>query len=265
MFYWGVSTMRIKKWGFLLSYAIYLVFCIAFSALSKDISAINTMIFAITIASTSFSISDLLFTKLDIDKRERISLSSLYYLTNYAEKFYMEKIKEKYGEKAEKMVSILMELFEGNEDKIEKFFNGSISVEEKENFIKIVEAYSDDELTRFVLSFLESDISDIKSMVETNGDNEKNILELLVKQKNKETIKYYLASIISVGGLAALLIILTTRVAAISYINNILTVLAFLCVMINLLLKEYYKANSLKKMDQEKNKILKDLRHYHNS
>ena len=76
--------MRIEKWGFLLSYAIYLVFCIFFSIFNKDHPAINTMIFAITIASTLFSFSDLLFTKLDIDKKERTDLRSLYYLANYA-------------------------------------------------------------------------------------------------------------------------------------------------------------------------------------
>lgn len=56
--------MRIEKWGYLLSYAIYLVFCICFSIFSEDVDAINSMVFAITIASTAFSVSDLFLQNL---------------------------------------------------------------------------------------------------------------------------------------------------------------------------------------------------------
>lgn len=87
--------MRIEKWGFLLSYAIFLGFCIIYSITCKDAPAINTMIFAITIASTSFAISDLIFTKLDIDKKERESIFSLYYLNKSAKDFYNKKNKGK--------------------------------------------------------------------------------------------------------------------------------------------------------------------------
>lgn len=39
------EVMRIEKWGFLLSYAIYLVFCMEFSLISKENDAISTIIF----------------------------------------------------------------------------------------------------------------------------------------------------------------------------------------------------------------------------
>lgn len=74
-----------------------------------------------------------------------------------------------------------------------------------------------------------------------------------------EQIRYILASSIAVIGLIALLLILTVRIEAIPYINNALTGLAFLAVILNLLLKEYYKANSLKRLTEEKNKLIRDI------
>jgi len=251
--------MRIEKWGFLLSYAVYLVFCIVFSFVSEDIDAINSMIFAITIASTAFSISDLLFTKIDIDKKERESLFGLYYLTGRAKDFYLNKIEVKYGQKAEKMVSMLMELFDKNEDEIVKFFEGNLSPQEKELFLNKVKAYSNDELTKFVISFSQTDNSDIKEMVSEHENKDINIYKLLNNQKTKELIYYKIASIIAVLGLVSLLIILTLRISAMSYINNTLTVIAFLSVIINLLLKDYYKANSLKKIEHQKKQLIKNL------
>ncbi|WP_346891961.1 hypothetical protein [Clostridium sp. UBA3887] len=257
--------MRIEKWGFLLSYAIYLVFCIIFSLVSKDTAAIDSMIFAITIASTAFSISDLLFTKFDIDKKERETLSGLYQLTNQAKKFYIDKIKVKYGEKDEIMISMLMELFEENEDVIAKFFEGNLSSEEKEYLLNRVKTYSNDELTEFVMRFSEADDPEIKDVFSEYEIEEKSTDEVLNKQEKSEAINYKIASSITVLGLVALLMILTLRINAISYVNNTLTVVAFLSVILNLLLKEYYKANSLKNMEQDKKELLKDLRTYNNS
>lgn len=249
--------MRIEKWGFLLSYVIYLVFCIFFSIFSMDTAAIDSMILAITIASTAFSISDLLFTKFDIDKKEMELLSGLFYLTNYTKKVYIKKIEDKYGEKAEEMVSLLLELFKENEDEITRFFEGNLSLQEKENFLIKVKAYSNDELIEFVMSFLELDSSEIKEMV--SEDEENSTFKLLNKMKRKGEIKCKAASIIAVLGLVALLIILTLRIGAISRVNNTLTVVAFLSVIINLLLKEYYKAHSLKKLEQQKKQMLNEM------
>ncbi len=50
-----------------------------------------------------------------------------------------------------------------------------------------------------------------------------------------------------------------------SYINNTLTVIAFLSVIINLLLKDYYKANSLKKIEHQKKQLIKNLETHNNS
>lgn len=246
--------MRIEKWGFLLSYAIYLGFCIIFSLTSKDTSAVNTMIFAITIASTSFAISDLIFTKLDIDKKERESLFSLYHLNKYAKNFYINKIMEKYKDEADKSISILMELFD--ETEIDKIISGSLTIAEKEKYLDKIKEYPNDDVKDCLHSILESDD---EITIENNEDDEKEISEMLKFSRRNEQIKYILASSIAVIGLIVLLVILTVRIETIPYINNALTGLAFLAVILNLLLKEYYKANSLKRQTEEKNKLIRDI------
>ncbi len=256
--------MRIEKWGFLLSYAIYLVFCMFFSFINKDVDAINSMISAITIASVAFSISDLLFTKFDIEKKERESLFGLYNLANRAKKIYISKIKNKYGQKAESMVSMLMELFKENEDEIIYFFEGKLSPQGKENFLNKVQAYSNDDLTKFVTNYSQLDISDSEEISFEHEEENINIYELQNNQKTKELINYRIASSIAVFGLVALLIILTLRINVASYVNNTLTVFAFFSVIINLLLKEYYKTNSLKKIEEERKQLIKDLMTYSN-
>lgn len=253
--------MRIEKWGFLSSYAIYLVFCIIFSLISKDASAINSMIFAITIGSTAFAISDILFTKFSIDKKERELLFSLYELNDYARKFYISKITSKYAEKSEKMVDLLMQIFEGEEDKLVNFFEGNISIKEKENMLIEIKAYSNEELMEFVTSFFDSNSSDINEIA-TEDTEKNNIYELRNKQVKKEATYHFIASMVAVLGLVALLMILTLRINAASYVNNTLTVFAFLSVIVNLLLKEYYKSNSLKNIAIQKKEIQNNIRRH---
>lgn len=245
--------MRIEKWGFLLSYAIYLGFCIIFSITSKDTPAVNTMIFAITITSTFFAISDLIFTKLDIDKKERESLFSLYHLTNYAENFYINKMKEKYKYKADKIVSVLMDL---DEAELKKIISGSLTAEEKEIYLNKIKEYSNDDIENYAKNFFDSDD---KMDIKEDEDDKKRISEMMKFSKRKEQFKYTLASGIAVIGLIALLLILTVRIEPIPYINNALTGVALLAVILNLLLKEYYKASSLKRQTEEKNKLIRDI------
>lgn len=252
--------MRIEKWGFLLSYAIYLGFCIIFSLISKDVEIVGTMIFAITIASTFFAISDTIFTKLDIDKRERELLSSLYQLTQYAEKIYMTKIEQKYGPAINNNIEELKEIFNNDEEEIEKIFSKTLSKEEKENYLNKIKEEASQELISFVKKIFESDMEEIIEESEEIEENRERVSEIFLKVRKKEKVHYVIASCIAVMGLAALLIILTMRIKAIEYINNALTVLAFFSVIINLILKEYYKASSLKKFAQEKKELVKDLR-----
>ena len=120
--------------------------------------------------------------------------------------------------------------------------------------------HSNDEVTEFVVSYIETNNSDINEIVNEDEELEDSTQNLLSKQEKKEVIYYVIASSIAVFGLIALLIVLTLRISATSYANNTLTIIAFLFVIINLILKDYYKANSVKSLEEEKKKLFKDLR-----
>lgn len=248
--------MRVEKWVFLLSYAIYLVFCILFSLTSKDLPAINTMIFAITVTSTAFSISDLIFTKLDIDKKERESLFALYALHGYAKKFYLYKLEKKYRTEAEELISSLIELF--NEAEVDKMLSGKLSKEEKEKYLEMAQKSSNSRLYEYVELIFKSREDNEFEDTDSNDEGTTNVLDIN-KIRKKEAMRFKIASSIGVIGLIALLIILTIRIEPISHVNDVLTIIAFLSVIISLFLKDYYKANSLKTLDAEKKKLMKDL------
>lgn len=246
--------MRIEKWGFLLTYAVYLVFCVCFSLVSKDEEAINSMIFAITIASTAFSISDLFFTKIDIDKKVTESLFQFYLLASRIKDFYLNEIEFTYQE----MISTLNDLMKDNENEIENFFEGRLSPQQRENFINRIKTYNSDKLTEFVTNYLQSDKSNLQNLF--SEYEYPKINTLINNAKTKQKNMYKAASLIAVLGLVALLIILTMRITATPYTNNILTISAFLFVIINLLTKEYYKSDSLKKIEKESKQIVEDLK-----
>ena len=211
------------------------------------------MVFSVAIASTAFSIADLIFTKLDIDRKEHELLSSLYYLSKHLQEFYMNEISKKYENEAEQLMSVLMELF--TQDEIDKILYNKLTDEEKEELLN--KADSCNEQTKILISnYINSDIE--SDMV--NNEDETDVDLLLKAETFKQKIKYILASTIAVLGLTSLLIILTIRLEPLPTINNALTLLAFLSVVITLLLKEYYKSDSLKNLNKEKTKLLNEVK-----
>lgn len=249
--------MRIEKWGFLLSYAIYLVFCIFFALFSEDKTAINSMVSAITIASTLVSVSDLFFCILGINKKEKESMFGLYNLSWEIANIYLAKIQERYGEKAYEILTMLEDMFEKDEERIKKFCNGNLSVEEKQEIKDKVKRYGNEELVEFVMDYLEEEFCD-DEMIE--NDEHETIKELYSKQEKRERKYNFLASSIAVLGFVVLLVLLTIRINIPADVNNIFTVSAFLSVIINLLFKDYYKANLLKKLEKKRKKLLEDFK-----
>lgn len=207
--------MRIEKWGFLLSYIIYLIFCTVFSVSGANKDAINSMIFSITIASAAFALSDLFFMIININKRERKLLFDLYYITHNLGNIYIKKLETKYGGQAKQRIDMSETLFENDDD--------------------------------------------IKEISNRNQET-KDIDEILRVQKKKERVYYIMATITAIAGLISLLVILTIRCQPVDYINNVITVLAFICVIFNLFVKDYYKAESIKKLENEKKKLLEEWR-----
>lgn len=207
--------MRIEKWGFLLSYIGYLIFCTVFSVSGANKDAINSMIFSITIASAAFALSDLFFTIININKRERKLSFDLYYITHNLGNVYIKKLETKYGSQAKQRIDMSETLFENDDD--------------------------------------------IKEISNRNQET-KDIDEILRVQKKKERVYYIMATITAIAGLISLLVILTIRCQPVDYINNVITVLAFICVIFNLFVKDYYKAESIKKLENEKKKLLEEWR-----
>lgn len=150
------------------------------------------------------------------------------------------------------MAAVMTELFDGAE--LDKIIAVSFTAEEKEIYLNRIKEYTNDGIEDFEKYLFEP----IKEKL-IEDEDEKMMPEVMKSPLRKEQIKYILASSIAVIGLIALLLILTMRIETKPYINNTFTCLAFLAVILNLLLKEYYKANSLKKQNEEKNKILSDL------
>jgi len=213
------------------------------------------MIFAITIASTLFSISDFLFTKLDIDKKERESLFKLVNLTSYLSQTYRTKIMMKFNKKTEKVESELMDIFTSEE--LDNIFFNRFNADDKDYELNKIKGYSG-ETENILKGFLNSEDIDIMS-IEDDDEERKEINDLLNNQIHKEKVKYRWASSVAVMGLTALLLILTIRIEPVAKINNILTVVAFLSVIVNLLLKEYYKVSSLKRLSDEKRRLIEEI------
>lgn len=251
--------MRIEKWVFLLSYAIFLLFDIFFSLFSKDSGSINIMIFAITIASTCFSFSDLFYTLYNDNRKVRKALLRLFKLEDKAENHYRKIIETKYNQQAKNLVEQLNIIFKDDEEMLFRFFTGNLSTKEKEIFLDRVKRQSGDELVTVVTDFLELDNLEELETVSGISEQDRDIGDFLCAQKKKETMLHNISSVWALAGLTALLIILTIRIEPLPYICNISTIVAFLSVIVNVLLKEYYNANLRKEIAKQTVEVIKDL------
>lgn len=243
--------MRMHKWVFLVAYVIYMLFAIVFTIVSNKSEIIDTLIFSVTIASTFFSISDLIFTKLDIDRKESDELFTLLFLSQYAQKIYLKKIEVKYGKDAEIKLSELKKIL--GEEAFEKIVSSNLSKEEKENYLKQV---NDIKLKKFLNELIQT--NDEQEIVEV--EDERSVVDVLKSVKRREKFYFSLPSIVAVIGLVSLIVILTLRVEPQPKINNVCTLVAFLSVITNLLLKECYKDKSLKQLADERREIIKDIK-----
>ena len=118
----------------------------------------------------------------------------------------------------------------------------------------------DSEFLEFVKSYNQTSIFDDIKEISNRNQETKDIDEILRVQKKKERVYYIMATITAIAGLISLLVILTIRCQPVDYINNVITVLAFICVILNLFVKDYYKAEFIKKLENEKKKLLEEWR-----
>ena len=136
--------------------------------------------------------------------------------------------------------------------------SGKLSKEEKEKYLEMAQKSSNSRLYEYVELIFKSREDNEFEDTDSNDEGTTNVLDIN-KIRKKEAMRFKIASSIGVIGLIALLIILTIRIEPISHVNDVLTIIAFLSVIISLFLKDYYKANSLKTLDAEKKKLMKDL------
>ena len=106
--------MKIQKSIFLISYIIYLSVMLVYVMISNESAMIDTVIFSVTIASAFFALSDLIYTKIEIDKREADEVFNLYFLYKCASKIYMQEIEDKYAEQTEEYLSNLEKIYSGS-------------------------------------------------------------------------------------------------------------------------------------------------------
>ena len=242
----GIS-MKIQKSIFLISYIIYLFWTVVYVMISNEGAKIDTLIFSVTVASTFFSISDLIYTKIEINKREWDEIVALYFLSKYAEEFYMQKIDNKYGEKAKKKLSVLEDAL--GEKELQKIFQSNLTKDEEAACLNKV---NDIELKQFLMALIED-------KEELDILNEEEVTEPLKEKKRRERLYFMLPDILMITGLVSLLMILTLRIQPLIKISNVCTVGAFLAVILNLTVKEYYRSHSLEKLAAERKEIIKDI------
>lgn len=240
--------MRMRKWVFLLSYIIYLLWAIAYAIVNKESAIIDTLIFSVTIASTIFSISDLVYTKFEIDKRETDETIMLLNLVKKCEKICTHKLETKYGEEVRKKFSDLEKIL--GKEELEKIVSSKLTQSEEIAYLKKV---NDVELRKFLANLLQSQ-KETDTVLEESDDS--HVVEMIKFIKRREKIYFSLPSILVVLGLVCLLIILTLRVEPQPFINNICTLIAFLSVIVGLMLRECYKAKELENLVNERKEII---------
>lgn len=262
--------MKLTSNIFLYVHAIFLIFCIGFVIVCPDENSINNLICAISIASTSISLAELFYTKTDIDKMERRELEGLYVYVKKLQDKYMKEIKYKYNDEAQKIILMIYNIF--TEEEVDRIFDKDII--DKEQLDKYLEKIRNsisnvtvrDELINFIIN-LNNNKAELNEITddELEEQNKVEIKDILKKVEKKENFNLNIAKCIIIIGFTLLLVVLTVNnineimYGKISSVNNVLTVIAFLTVIINFIIKDKYKSKSLEKLRVDKKQIINEL------
>ena len=104
--------------------------------------------------------------------------------------------------------------------------------------------------------FLNALIEDREELDSLYEDNENSIDDTLEEKKRRERRYFMLPDIFMIIGLVSLLMILTLRIEPLTKISNVCTIGAFLLVILNLTIKEYYKSDLIKELATNRRKII---------
>ncbi|NFN44743.1 hypothetical protein FDB53_05735 [Clostridium botulinum] len=259
--------MRINSNMFLISYALFLFISFILVTFQFAGDYVDDLISGISIASTLISFAELFYTKVSIEKSERKQLTFLYETANRMRKRCMNEINEKYKSQAMRGIELYEKIFDENERNIiendKQEFN-----EQKEKFLKKIEdslnEKEDKDLVIIIIKGFQNE--EIKQLVNESDEaqekaTQETINESLLVAERKEETNLRFANFLIIIGFTLLLVILTVNAAnsilkgCTTSINNSLTVLAFFSMILNLLLKDNYRAKSLKKIQEEKRKL----------
>lgn len=209
---------RFASWFLLACMAAFIVFTIFF----YDASIVNIIISAVTIASLVLSVTDVVFSMLDIKKKEREELFSLHELSDMLENYYSREIERKYAEEASKIIESLEN-----------------ALDEKQ------------------LLCLES----IMEAQETDDEErtEQKIEEIETRTIDREKKQYLVVWGVVGIGVLAFIMILAGHIEIEAAVVNLLTEIAFLFVILNILIKDYYKEKSLKEISLARDEVKEDI------
>lgn len=255
--------MRLSSNIFLIAYAMFLIFCIGFVIRSSDSRAIDDLICAVSIVSASISLAELFYSKATIDKEERTLLTNYLSFIKCKDEYYTQQIFKKYGNDAEEMISVLSNIF--NEDEIKNLFSNDLSLEKKEMYLEKVKSKVEkgeeeekiSEIINSIFNLLDEDEGIIEDL---ENEDDAEIEKLLQYGKRTEQYHFNIAKAIVTIGIFLFLVILAWNNIFPKYvatINNVLTIFAFLTVVLNLLIKDNYRAKSLEKIANMKKNIYK--------
>lgn len=209
---------RFASWFLLVCMAAFIVFTIFF----YDASKVNIIISAVTIVSLALSVTDVIFSMLDIKKKEREEIFSLYELLGMLENFYSREIERKYAEEASQIVESL------------------------ENAL-------DEKLVLFLEAIMDSQETDDEEITEQEIEE---IETRAIDRENKQYLVIW--GVVGIGVLAFIMILLG-HIEIEAAVVNLLTEIAFLFVILNILIKDYYKKKSLKEISLARDEVKEDI------
>lgn len=253
-------TLKNIKNIILIFYGLILVLFFIGSIIYKSHKLINYFVSALSIASAFISLAELFYTKASIDKDERIQLKNSYNLCKILSKNLEQKIIKKYKPEVDKIYNILHQIF--NEDEQNIILTHTFSEEQKKEFISRITNYTENEndIKNFCTVFLESMPDEILELYEDDIDD---IDDMLSNGEYKENTNKKISKFLTILGFICIIVIFIISSLNNNFknfiisINNPITIIAFLCLIINILLKENYRSKSFEYIEEVRKDLFK--------
>ena len=252
--------MSLSKNVFVYSYCLFLFICLFLVVINSNCSYINDLISAIAIASASISFGELFYTKASIDKKERQQICFLYNYYSIKGENILQDLEDKYKDDAENLMNLVLEVLDEKElDMISKN-KDYYEKNKKKIFEKVDKVLENKEDIRIVKDYIEQLSQESDKEDEADEEAINNGLSNAIRKEKKNFI---IANIIIILGFTAFFLFLTIPNLLGKYtniVNNFLTVFAFISVILNVIIKDNYKAKSLQELSKERKEVLSNIK-----